>query len=103
MAIHLLHERIAGELTTRQEDLVYASRSDCERLQDLVDDLLDLSRMQSGKIQMLFEEVPAQTIIEADHGRSGVDSVAGKGSCFWFVLPIVDSDSSGHERTAHHA
>src|SRR2546430_6156702 len=49
MAIHILIEGTVGSLTERQADLLYAAREDCERLQGIVDDLLDLSRIQAGR------------------------------------------------------
>lgn len=50
MAIHLNAEELAGPLTEKQADLMIAARQDCERLQAIVDDLLDLSRIQSGRL-----------------------------------------------------
>jgi signal transduction histidine kinase len=50
MAIHLCLEGTVGPLTEKQADLLYAARSDCERLQTLVNDMLDLSRLQAGKV-----------------------------------------------------
>ena len=52
MAIHLCLEEAVGPLTEKQADLLYAARQDCERLQQIVDDLLDLSRIQSGRIEL---------------------------------------------------
>jgi len=48
MAVHLCLEGAAGPLTDRQSDLLYAAREDCERMQAMVDDLLDLSRIEGG-------------------------------------------------------
>jgi two-component system, NtrC family, sensor histidine kinase KinB len=52
MAIHLVLEGVAGSLTEKQADLLYAAREDCQRLQRTVDELLDLARIQSGKLTM---------------------------------------------------
>jgi two-component system, NtrC family, sensor histidine kinase KinB len=52
MAIHLVLEGVAGTLTEKQGDLLYAARDDCQRLQRTVDELLDLARIQSGKLTM---------------------------------------------------
>jgi signal transduction histidine kinase/HAMP domain-containing protein len=52
MAVHLCLEGIAGPMTEKQADLLQAGREDCERLQTLVDELLDLSRLQTGKIEL---------------------------------------------------
>ncbi|MBF0499243.1 MAG: HAMP domain-containing protein [Candidatus Riflebacteria bacterium] len=64
MAIHLLLEHVVGELNNKQEELLYSSREDCERLQTLVDDLLDLSKIQEGKIQMALQPISAESFIE---------------------------------------
>jgi NtrC-family two-component system sensor histidine kinase KinB len=52
MAIHMCAEEAAGPLTTQQADLMAAARQDCERLQGIVDDVLDLSRIQAGRIEL---------------------------------------------------
>jgi PAS domain S-box-containing protein len=52
MAIHLVLEGVAGPLTEKQGDLLFAARDDCQRLQRTVDELLDLARIQSGKLSM---------------------------------------------------
>jgi PAS domain S-box-containing protein len=52
MAIHIFLEQLAGSLTEKQLDLLYAAREDCERLQNLVDDVLNIVRIQSGKIEL---------------------------------------------------
>jgi len=49
MAIHLCVEEKVGPLTEKQLDLLHAARQDCERLQGIVDDLLELARLHSGK------------------------------------------------------
>ena len=49
MAIHLCSEEAVGPLTPKQADLLFAAREDCERLQAIVDELLDLSRIQAGR------------------------------------------------------
>jgi signal transduction histidine kinase len=52
MAVHMCAEEAAGPLTTQQADLMAAARQDCERLQGIVDDILDLSRIQAGRIEL---------------------------------------------------
>src|SRR6185312_8484289 len=52
MALHLCTEGAVGALTTKQADLMFAARDDCERLQVIIDELLNLSRIESGQIQL---------------------------------------------------
>jgi two-component system, NtrC family, sensor histidine kinase KinB len=70
MAIHLCIEGAAGPVTEQQLDLLHAAREDCERLQRIVDDLLDLSRIRAGLLDLRPAplEVPAlldQAVAEA--------------------------------------
>ena len=52
MAMHLCTEEAVGPLTPKQADLLFAAREDCERLQVIVDELLNLSRIESGTIEL---------------------------------------------------
>ncbi len=52
MAVHLCGDRAAGPLTEEQAELMAGARQDCDRLLTLVDDILDLSRIQAGKIEI---------------------------------------------------
>lgn len=79
MAIHLLAEETVGPLNTRQADLVHAAREDCDRLQGIVDDLLDLARLQAGRAELEKREVSPETLIdeacEALHGLAELHEV----------------------------
>ncbi|HWE25500.1 MAG TPA: ATP-binding protein, partial [Myxococcales bacterium] len=65
MAIHILLEGTVGSVSDRQADLLYAAREDCERLQGIVDDLLDLSRIQAGKVEVSLTPVSAKAVVDA--------------------------------------
>lgn len=65
MAIHLCLEEIAGPVTEKQADLLYAAREDCQRLQAIIDELLDLARMQAGRLELQPLPTPAATLVEA--------------------------------------
>jgi signal transduction histidine kinase len=64
MAIHLCLEQAVGPVTEKQADLLHAAREDCERLQAMVDDLLDLSRMEAGRIELNLRAVSASILIK---------------------------------------
>src|SRR6185369_14253134 len=51
MGVHLLLERAVGELNDKQIEVLSACREDCERLDKLMRDLLDLSRIEAGENQ----------------------------------------------------
>ncbi len=63
MAIHLCLEGAAGPLNEKQLDLLHAARLDCERLQAMVDDLLDLSRIEGGRIQIVARPTPPGSLL----------------------------------------
>jgi len=47
MGVHLLLEGAAGELSGKQQEVLEACREDCERLERLMRDLLDLSKIET--------------------------------------------------------
>ena len=64
MAVHICAEEAAGPLTAAQADLMAAARQDCERLQGIVDDILDLSRIQGGRIEIHARSVDACALVD---------------------------------------
>jgi NtrC-family two-component system sensor histidine kinase KinB len=65
MAIHICAERAAGPVTEKQADLLHTAREDCERLQGIVDDLLDLARLQSGQAATRRQAIAPAALVEA--------------------------------------
>ena len=72
MSIHLLTEQVVGPLTEKQADLVYAARQDCERLLSVVDELLDLSRIQSGRLELRLAPMEIESLV-----RKSLDAQRG--------------------------
>ena len=64
MAVHLCTEQVAGPLTEKQAELLYAAREDCDRLQAMVDDFLDLSRIEAGRVELYTLLTPVAGLIE---------------------------------------
>jgi signal transduction histidine kinase len=58
MAIHLLLEEKIGGLSPKQADLLVAAAEDADRLDTIVDELLDIGRIASGKARMDLRPVP---------------------------------------------
>ena len=66
MALHLLLEESIGTLNAKQTELLLAARDDSERLLLMINDLLDLARLESGATHMLFEsKSPAELVRDA--------------------------------------
>jgi signal transduction histidine kinase len=55
MALHLLLEETIGELNSKQSELLIAARDDSERLLIMINDLLDLARLEAGTEHMMIE------------------------------------------------
>jgi PAS domain S-box-containing protein len=64
MAIHLCLEQRVGPLTDKQSDLLYTAREDCERLQRIVDELLDLAKIQGGRMQLHRRRVAPRALVD---------------------------------------
>jgi NtrC-family two-component system sensor histidine kinase KinB len=63
MSIALLEEE-AGEKSERERELLLAAREETERLRALVADLLDLSRIESGRIEMEIAPVAVAILVD---------------------------------------
>ena len=63
-----------GPVTEQQLDLLSAARDDCERLQRIVDDLLDLARIRAGLLELSPGPLDVSTLLEQALG--GVRSAA---------------------------
>jgi two-component system, NtrC family, sensor histidine kinase KinB len=63
MAVHLLLEEKVGSLTPQQTELLVAAREDSDRLHGIIHDLLDISRIESGRMEMDFRNVSPHTLV----------------------------------------
>ncbi len=64
MGLHLLLEERIGSLNPKQLELLVAAREDSERLLRMINDLLDLARLESGQTRQRFEVVSPGALIE---------------------------------------
>lgn len=101
MGVHLLLERAAGDLTDKQVEILSACREDCERLDKLMRDLLDLSRIEAGESKPSLEPVRTKDLISAATQELR-PQVEAKGLAFKVdapaELPNVVADRSQVER-----
>lgn len=65
MALHMVLEQVAGPLDDKQAELLYTARGDCERLQSIVDDLLDLTKMRAGRVEVETVPISSKTLVDA--------------------------------------
>ncbi|HQP35847.1 MAG TPA: HAMP domain-containing sensor histidine kinase [Polyangiaceae bacterium] len=65
MAIGLCEEQVAGPLTDKQSQLLGAARQDCDRLRGMLGDLLDLARMEGGRLLLNRQAVSVSELIAA--------------------------------------
>ncbi len=63
MAVHLLLEERVGPLTGKQTELMIAARDDSDRLQGIIDDLLDMGRLESGRVELDLQPVTADRLM----------------------------------------
>ena len=95
MAIHLLLEEKVGALTPKQTELLVAAREESERLYGILNNLLDMNRMESGRAPLDFRSVSTASLVEealepleADFRDKGVSLVRQ----FEYDLPDVWAD-----------
>ena len=64
MSVDILSQGVLGAVTDKQRELLGAAKDDCERLRKLVKELLDMSKLESGKYETKKEELVLQRIID---------------------------------------
>jgi len=72
MVLHLLSEQKTGELNETQETIVTSARDDCEKLLETLENLLQLSRIESGESGLQREPAEPASLVE-----EAADSFAG--------------------------
>jgi PAS domain S-box-containing protein len=70
MILHLVAGQKVGPLTARQQELLATARDDADRLHRIVENLLDMSRIESGKALMELRPVAPGQLVE-----QGVESL----------------------------
>ncbi|MDD1713539.1 MAG: cell wall metabolism sensor histidine kinase WalK [Methanoregulaceae archaeon] len=63
MAVYLLLEEKVGPLTPKQTELLVAARDDSDRLYSILSNLLDISRIESGRMRMDFRPTSPRAIV----------------------------------------
>jgi NtrC-family two-component system sensor histidine kinase KinB len=63
MGIHLLLEEQVGALNNKQTELLLAARDESDRLQTIIDDLLDMARLEAGGVQLDLQAESAERLV----------------------------------------
>ena len=88
MAVHLCLELAAGPLTDRQQDLLATARQDCERLQSVVEELLEMARLESGAASLARSKVNFGELLRDAQSRHEAQA-RGRGK----TLDLVPGDA----------
>jgi len=78
MALHILLERTVGALTPKQDELVQTARNDAERLLRILNDLLDLARLEGGNAELRRENIKPADLLAVMVGET-IDRAAARG------------------------
>ncbi|HMG23939.1 MAG TPA: ATP-binding protein [Kofleriaceae bacterium] len=98
MAIHLLAEESVGPLTRKQADLAFAAREDCDRLQSIVDELLDLSRIQADRIELRTAALDPEQLLRSALDAHRTEAEARHIQLRSEVLPDMPAIEADRER-----
>ncbi len=65
MSVDILDQELLGPLTSKQKELVSAAKEDCYRLTKLARELLQLSKLESGRVQVRDEPLNIRDVVDA--------------------------------------
>jgi len=101
MAIHLLLEEVVGPLTSKQIELLLAARQDADRILTMINDLLDLTRIEQGRVRLDLEPLAAAELVDEALNRFKAQAQA-RGVTLTAAVPeeslsvMVDRDRIEH-------
>lgn len=101
LALYLLLEQRVGPLSPAQAELVETARDEADRLLRIIDDLLDLARLESGAAALSRREVPVSDLL-AEMAREAEPLLAAAGQQLLVRGPegagtaFVDADRIRH-------
>jgi two-component system, NtrC family, sensor histidine kinase KinB len=101
MGLHLLLEERIGPLNAKQTELLLAAREESERLLRMINDLLDIAKLESGRAELFCENLEPRSLVgsaEVDMRpmveSRGIDLAIDVASDLPFVF--VDARQIGH-------
>ncbi|HZK79828.1 MAG TPA: ATP-binding protein [Humisphaera sp.] len=87
MVLHLVTDGRVGSLTPKQKELLDSARDDAERLHTIVDNLLDMARIESGRALMELQPVSPAVL-----ATRAAESLRGAFESQQVALSIAASD-----------
>ncbi len=101
MALYLLLEQNLGRLTNQQRELVETARDDADRLLRILNDLLDLSRLESGVSQLHFSSRSVEAMLAAMAREMHAITDAAGQTIKIGIAPGLDSVEVDFDRIRH--
>jgi NtrC-family two-component system sensor histidine kinase KinB len=86
MSVDLLLESAMKKLNDKEQQLLSAAHEDLQRLKALVNNLLDLSRIEAGKMEMEFSNNPVPPLLERAAAFFKIQAEE-KGVALYFAVP----------------
>ena len=101
LSVQLLEEGAVGELSADQKEVIGAQREDLERLERMMRDLLDITRLEAGVTPPRFEIVPPGELVQAAVRAVDNSAQAKDITLTWNApdgLPAIRADRSQIQR-----
>jgi PAS domain S-box-containing protein len=89
-SLGLLEGGLAGALSAKASKLVNIARSECDRLIRLINDILDIRKIEAGKLELRLQPVPVKKIVDLT-----IQSTAGM--AFEYGVKLVSNITSERE------
>ena len=70
MVLHLLLEKSLGPLNKKQGDMIETARKDSERLLKMLDELLDIARLEAGASSLTKDKISPATLVNSIHDEA---------------------------------
>lgn len=85
-AVMLILDKLAGEINEKQESLLVKARENIERLRRMLEDLLDMSRIESGRLKLRYSLVNLNDLLK-ENSDFFIKQAQAKGVGLEYSLP----------------